>query len=584
MGVGRVHKWPAIILVQGLAFASSTGDAQAQEPAAPALAEVIPTPGLIPENLLITLTTQDAADLVTAQLSGQPISEVAMAPSANLSPMAGETPKLPEPAFGIALKRLSGNSMEFASLDKSLSGRITFSSGSDVYRPGQHLLANSLTARNSWRREVNVSLAVPDPDGVGFTLTAGAYSGRMPMLWGVGTRHGVGEFTRWQESNSWELGAAIALPDSGMRYSGGVSWSQFSLVDATRVDRRDSLLSPRPRWRSGLSQWHKVETDLWKNANGQASAYAFYGTMDADYRSYRSGSDSPLIFDGKTFELGGEVSHGRSKFTFSHSSTDGNELALSETMARIKTGSVDLRLEKGSWTIRDSDLAGWWIKDSFWKGRARLSLKNLLGGGFGKGILPGEAGFRIDQTRSTSSNSFNPVTRDRTKLGFGLTWTGNNRMAEIYLSRVTTDRPATLVSGPSREQELSIDFNGSLSGEGWDLSYYGSIGDQDGPFSSNSNLSGGVDFSFTGEKLPKLSVGVDFNRFDLRSYQYGLRDRSLSVYAKLDLSKHLPPARGGHKPYLIVKAYGDWSKSGDSFGPDEVKLEPAVMVAFGTRF
>lgn len=592
MGVGKVHKWSASILVPGLACAASATSAQAQGVLALVPATSTSQSGGVPatanglENLLISLPGQAGTgnDIAIGTFLDGIFMGTAKATPANARDFIEKPARLPEPEFGVTLKRISSTAVEFASPDQRLTGRMNFASGSELFRPGQHMLANSLTSQNSWRHEVDVSLSAPDPDAIGFTLTAGAYSARLPMLGGPDIRHGVGEMTDWMESRSWELGAKITLPDSGIRYSGGISWSQFSLVGATRFDRQDWLLSPRPRWRTGRSQWHKLDAELWKNADGEASAYAFYGTMDADYRSYLSQSETPLIFDGKTFELGGEVRQGGTRFTFSSSSTAGDELSLSETTARLKTGPFDLKLVNGSTTVRDITLLGRWDKDSYWKGDARLSLKSLFGASFGSVLLPKEASIKVEHLTSTSSDSVTQSPMERTKLGFGLSWSGKRSMAEFRLSRVITSRPASVSGGPSREERLAVDFNGFLSGNGWDLSYYGSIGDQDGPYSSNSNLSGGVDFSLSGKNRPKLSFGVDFNRFDLRNSQYGFRDRSFSVNAKLDLSQYLPRTPTGQKPYLIIKAYGDWSKSRITGEREDNRLDPTLMVTFGTKF
>ena len=588
----------ALLMLPQPTVAEAQGSAAVQPAASPSItassiitgeaAEAAETANIL-ENLLISSAGQSTASNTTAAPSA--IAELPIPiPIPNRDPN-GHTAKLPDPASGITLKRISSTSLEFTSPAQSLSGRINSASGSALFRPGQHLLAGSLTAGNSWRNEVDVSLAVPGLEAIGLTLTAGAYSGRRPLLGGSRTRHGVGELTRWQESNSWEVGVKIAVPDSGIRYSGGVSWSQYSLVNATRFDSRDRLLSPDPRWRSGSSQWHQLEADLWTNASGEASAYAFYGTMDAGYRSYQSRSTSPLVFDGKTFELGGKLRRGTSSFSFSHSSTSGGEIALRETTGRLKTGPVDLTVDNGSWSYRDAKIDGRSTSDRYLKAKARLSLSAILGPGFGSGLLPDSLSLKAQRTHGSTTNLGTQTLRVRTKLGFGFAWSGNNSETEIYLSRIVTDRPGTPSRGPSRDEELALDFSHSLSGDWWDMSVYGSIGDQQSPVSSSKNLSGGADFSLTGKNIPKLSVGFDINRFTLRSYEFGmpdqeisLRDQEIGFKASLDLSRYLAAAGVGQKPYLLIKAYGDWSRSGATYSRDEVKLIPTFLGTFGTRF
>ena len=571
----------ASLSILTVALVVTAPGAQAHAANSPPSAPLGPKPG---DSPLLAAATGIPEDFLL------PVPWLALAPrdratgrgDGGLAATESARPPLPAPAFGI--QRINATTTQFHAPDQGIAARFELAAGAGVFRPGQLLLGGSLSARNSWRREVAFSIAPPGLQDIGLTLTAGAYSGRRPMQGGRGIRHGVGDLSRWQATNTWDLGLKFELPNSGIRYAGGLSWSEYSLETATRNDYREKVLSPRQQWRRGRSHWHKLEADLWKNDRGSASAYAIYGAMDANYRSYRRNNESPLVFGGRTFELGGEVRQGKAKLTVSHQSVAGEEVSLHETNSRLRMGPVDLRLEVGDWSLRSPDLPGWSATDRYWKARVRLSLRGDLEAGGGKGLLPDWASLRAGRTESRDMLSGTQTAKFRTSQGFGLGWSRQGSETEITLSRTITSQPGATALGPSREQEFALDFNQTFSRDWWDLSIYGSISSQRSPQSSNKLLSGGASFSIDRKDLPKLSLGFDLNRYELRSPEFGLSNQDIGFNASLDLSRYLPPARGGHKPYLLLKAYSNWSASRDSFSPYEKRTEPTVMLVFGTNF
>ena len=63
-----------------------------------------------------------------------------------------------------------------------------------------------------------------------------------------------------------------------------------------------------------------------------------------------------------------------------------------------------------------------------------------------------------------------------------------------------------------------------------------------------------------------------------------MHDQEVSLNATLDLSKHLPDRISGEKTYLVLKAFGDWSLSGDTYIPKKYRVEPSLLLAFGMKF
>ena len=484
------------------------------------------------------------------------------------------------PSVKMTVKRGRGNTAEIRLPDQGIITRMVLDNGSEIFRPGQHVMAGALTAGDSWRREVDLSFSPPILEALGVTLSAGAFSDRRPMLNGYGTRHGVGELTRWRESNVFDLGLKIDVPGTGIRYEGGLSRSEYSLASGFKVDDREILLSPKPQWRKGFSQWHKIEADLLDSNLGSASAYATYGTMDTDYRSYQHYSASPLIFEGSTVELGGKLERGKSAFAFSHRSTRGDEIELNSTTGRLKMGRVDLSYDTGTWTFKDKEHGEWSTTDRYWKSRARISLK----GKNSTGILPDWIAFNAGQTRREFLNFNTQSSSVQTKQGFSLGWSRKGSETDISISHIETIRHETSTLGASLGHRLVLDFNQSYFGDWWDFSIYGSVSTDRLPEDSSKFISGGLSFSIDSNDLPKISVGLDVNRLDLRSPGYEMRDQEVSLNATLDLSKHLPDRISGEKTYLVLKAFGDWSLSGDTYIPKKYRVEPSLLLAFGMKF
>jgi len=229
----------------------------------------------------------------------------------------------PEPLTKVTFKNIPAKRMNLEAPGEGLSVRMEPASGSDVYRPDQHIMVGALTAENSWRREVDISLMPTSLAEAGITLKTGAFSGCRPLLYGYGSRNGVGDLTRWQQSNSWDFGNEAKPEGLPFSYSGGFSWSQYSVQTAVRSDGQFDLLTPKPDWRRGTSWWNKLDAQLWKGAEGEASAYITFGRMDERYRTFQRHSDTPLIYEGRTFEFGGEFRRGNTEADFHYSSIDG---------------------------------------------------------------------------------------------------------------------------------------------------------------------------------------------------------------------------------------------------------------------
>ena len=492
----------------------------------------------------------------------------------------GTPPTLQFSPSAVVVRRISAAATEITIPNQGITSRIEFAVGGDVLPRGLHLMTGALTPDNAWRRKLRMSVTPPALDDIGLTIGVGAHSFRRPLS--VGMRHGVGDMTQWQESNSWEMDLKLAPPGSHFHYSGGVSWSDYSRQAASRLERRENPLSSRPRWQKGFSQWHKLEADLWKGLAGSGTVYAVYGSMSEAYRDLAS-SDSPLVFDGRTFEFGGEWKQGATRLTFSRQATTGGTLDQTETAARLRTKRFDVSFTSGSFGFTLDDTAAVRNTDRYWRAKARFALRGDLGS-IGKGLFPDWASFRTERRASTFSALGIPSRKLRRKLAFGFGWSRKGSETEIDITRTVTNNPGEALAPLSHEQEFGVDFTQSFSRDWWDLSFYGSITTSRSQQNANKMLNGGASLSINRKDLPKLSVGIDISSFDLHDPYVTLRDREVSFNARLDLSRYLPATRSPEKPYLLLKAYSDWSMTRDTYSPPDVRLDPTVMLVYGTKF
>lgn len=479
---------------------------------------------------------------------------------------------------GIKVQRISQSTDEdeVAMPDGGIAVRLDESAGRDLFGPGEHVLTSLLTPGDSRRGEIDLSLSTPEDAPVPLTVTAGIFGTREPQLHGENTRHGVGRLGDWRENNVADLGLKLGLLGGKLRYAGGVTWSGYGSNPASHL-RRDLDR------RSGKAQWHEVHADLWSRAESSASVYGLYGTMDAAYRSLQQHSDAPLALDGRTRKLGGELQHGGKTLSLSYESVAGAEVALHEQRGKLDIGVLSLALAKGGLTIGGDEAPdGFWVRDRYWKGKAELETQRLLGtGGSLARLLPETLSFRVSRNRSSTAVAGPPQLR--TKLGVGFGWSGDRSLTDITISRTVETQPA---SSAGRADAFALDVIQSFFGDNWDLTTTLSTSRRSAPDSGDRSYSGGVAFSLTDPNYPKLSIGLDINRsqFSLADVDYAARDHNISVSASADLSRYLPVVDTEHKPYLIVKAYGDWSFGSDTEAGDQSTLEPTILVAFGMRF
>ncbi|MGE3690196.1 MAG: hypothetical protein AB7F98_02305 [Novosphingobium sp.] len=479
-------------------------------------------------------------------------------------------------------RKTSPTSTEIELPDEGVTLWMRDAAGKDLFRPGRHLLAGALTGADSWRREIEISLSPPELDTIGLTVSAGAFSGRVPMLTGSGTRYGVGELSRWRENNAWNLGVKFTVPGSGLNYAGGYSWSQYSLTEASRFRGRNDLLSPRPQWRNGNAWWHKVTAEIWNGETGSVTGYAFFGKQDEAYRTFQSRTGSPLIFGGRTFEAGGEWRRGRTRLSLSYQSVNGAAYGQSEASVRLRSRWFDLRLTSGNWSYSDEQ-ADWATTERHETAKIRISLRGDLTAK-GKGLLPDW--LSVSARRKTSETGY-PVPAEaslRSNWSAGLGWSRSNSETEVTFTRETARRPENPAHGFAAQTSIAIDVNHTLSRDWWDFSIYGSLTVDRSVAESGRFLTGGASLTINREDLPKLSLGIDIGSYDLLYAGYDAREHQLGFHATIDLTKYLPGSGKANERYLLLKAHSDMALRRDTFTPQQFELAPAAMLVFGSRF
>ena len=484
----------------------------------------------------------------------------------------------------VVTERLSKGSVAMRLPSDLLSMQFDQATGGEVFPPDQNLRIGSLTADESWRRQLDITLS-PRTEGFGLAVTGGVFETRQPVFRGRdGSRRELGLLTDWRENRATDLDLKLDLADSRLRYAGGLAWAEYGAAMSSQLDQD---ARPRLDRHEGASQWHRLDADLWRTSDGSASVYGLYSMQDTAYRSLaRSRPDTPDLLEGKTTELGGTLRHGKATLSLTHQNVTDGTSGAEETAGKLRLGALSFSLTAGEWTYFDDGPDGWWTQDEFWKGSVKLQLADLLGtdtaeGGALAGLLPDTVGLNARRDRIRSSSASDQPPDVRTKLGWGLGWIGEEGWTtDLFLYRTVTESPM------AEAEELALDFLQSFFGNWWDVTAYASLSTQRSPDTSDRLYGGGVSFSITGNKYPKFSVGLDFNRFDmlLPDLDYAARDQEINLNATLDLSKYLPVTNLDHKPYLKLKAWGDWSLSSDSESGDETRLEPTALIVFGTRF
>ncbi|MEO7634722.1 MAG: hypothetical protein ABIS38_03620 [Sphingomicrobium sp.] len=466
------------------------------------------------------------------------------------------------------------------SADGRVKLRLSSGSASAMFAPGQHVVGGLLGRDVSWRDEADLTVSIPLGSSSALAVTAGTLNLRTPSLAGAG--RGLGEPTRWIENKVVDTSVKLDLFDELLSYSGGLSWSDYRMVRTTRFNAPDDPLNPRPKAVGGSAYWHRVDAKLPLGGESGASAYLELGKQSEDYRSLRRSSPSPLLYDGRTFDVGGNFHRGRWKLDVSHSAVDATYGTTVETVASATFGGIQVkhRIRAVAYDLPLSD--GEYFRSAS-RNRStslRLSPARLLPTTARAAWLPDTLTLRSEQ----SAGQRNGLQSRRDTLGLSLDWTGAGSNTAVGLTRMVR-RQYSLVTDPVPSTEISIDANHSRTFGPVEVSAYGSVTLDRSAASASSMYGGGFSLSTSGDKLPKMSLSIDYDRSDQRDqFDPLFEDRGLSLAASADLTRYLKPLGFGPATYLKLKGYGDWRRQRIGLLPIDRQVEPGVMLMFGTPF
>lgn len=482
----------------------------------------------------------------------------------------------------LAFTRSRDGTLSGASADGRVAVRLGSASGAAMFNPGRHAVTGLLNPGVSWRHEVDLTLSMPLGADSKASVSAGTLNIRAPSLFSAG--RGLGEPTRWMENRVVDVGVKVNLFDDMLAYSGGLSWSDYRMVRATRFTAPDDpLLLGAPRPDPGNSYWHRVDLKLPLGGEGRGvSAYVEVGRRSDDYRSMRRVSISPLLFNGRTFEVGGKAQSGRLKLSITHSVIAAAYGDTGDTAVKLELDGVqisharraaayDLRLDDGQ-VYRSSSRAR---STSLRLSPARLFASSALGP-----RLPDALTIRSDRKESEGDGR----NSRRDKLGVSLGWTRDESNTQVGVTRVARRQRSTTGETTSGT-EYGVDLSHSRTVGPIDVSAYGSVTLDQSAMSASNMYGAGLALSTGGGKLPNLSLSLDYNRFDLRDWLDPLfEDRGLSLALSADLTSNLQRLGLPKAAFLKLKAFGDFRRQRIGLLPADRRIEPRIMLMFGTPF
>lgn len=492
-----------------------------------------------------------------------------------LPPINGAPPPL-------AFTRSRDGALSGTSADGRVAVRLDSASGAKMFTPGRHVVTGQLSPAVSWRHEIDLTLSMPLGTNSSASVSAGMLNLRAPSLFSAG--RGLGEPTRWMENRVVDVGVKFNLFDDMLDYSGGLSWSNYRMVRATRFTAPDDpLLLGVPRSKPGNSYWHRVDLKLPLGAEGRAvSAYVGSGRRSDDYRSMRRISISPLLFNGRTFEVGGKIQSGRMRLSVAHSAIAAAYGDTGDTLVKLEVDGIQIShaIRNAAYDLRFEDGEVYRSGSRIRSTRLRVSPARFFASSAINQWAPGALTIRSDQAESESGGR----NSRRNKLGVSLGWRGDASSTEIGVTRVARRQQSptgTLMAGI----EYALDLSHSRTLGPIEVSAYGSV-TLDQSTSSDSNMYGaGLTLSTGGRKLPKLSLSLDYNRFDLQdSLDPLFEDQGLSLALSADLTSNLQRLGLPKAAFLKLRGFGDYRRERIGLLPVDRQIEPRIMLMFGTPF
>lgn len=496
-------------------------------------------------------------------------------PEAADSYAVGQTPPRRPP---LTFRKLSNSVISATSLNGQVRVRLEAASGAAMFPTGRNAFSPFLSPTVNWRNAADFSLTAPLGSDSSLSVTVGASNMRGPLLAGAG--RGLGEATRWTEHRAVDIDMKLSLFDDRLTYSGGLGWSNYRAMRTTRFTEPDDPFWRAPQFDSGTSYWHRVDGKLSFGSHGGASAYVVVGHQSDGYRGGRF-STLPLIFDGQTFEAGGKLVYGKASLSLDHQDVRGTYWDSLETTARLDVGGIRLTHVTGK-SAYDIKLDGedFQSDSQYRKTSLRLDVATVLGDELG-GWAPKTVTLRSDKYASRTGD----LQSAREKIGISLGWSGkSSSKTALGIARVTRTSHLLGVPRPPA-QEMLVDASHSRSFGPLDLSAYGAIAVDRSSARSRKSSGGSLSASLNVPDLPRLSLSVSYNDFDLDDHLTpDLRDRSLSISASADLAPWLKKVGMPQGAYLKVRGYADWRHYRFGPLPTDEKIEPGVMIMFGMPF
>lgn len=482
----------------------------------------------------------------------------------------------------LAFTRSRDGALSGASADERVAVRLSSASGAAMFTPGRHAVTGLLSPDVSWSHEVDLTLSMPLSTDSSVSVSAGTLNLRAPSLFSAG--RGLGEPTRWMENRVVDVGVKFNLFDDMLNYSGGLSWSNYRMVRATRFTAPDDpLLLGAPRSQPGNSYWHRVDVKLAPGGEGRGvSAYVEIGQPSEDYRSMRRVSISPLLFNGRTFEVGGKVQSGRLKLSVAHSAIAAAYGDTGDTAIRFELNGVQIShaIRGAAYNLRFDDGQVYRSNSRNRSTRLRLSPARLFASSALGSSVPNALTIRSDRSERESDGR----NSRRDKLGFSLGWTRDASSTEVGLTRVVRrQRSTTAEIEPGTEYSVDVIHSRTLGPI--EVSAYGSVTLDQSAASASNMYGAGLALSTVGGKLPKLSLSLDYNRLDLRDGLDPLfEDRGLSLVLSADLTSNLQRLGLPNAAFLKLKVFGDSRRQRIGLLAADNQIQPRIMLMFGTPF
>ncbi len=519
----------------------------------------------------------------------------------------------PEATLSLTTRQESAVTSETTGEVRLFEDRISlrFSSirGSDIRDTGR-LVPPDSPADGEWHREAHLSVPLGRSDAMALNLY-GDMLDRRTFVRQDDLR--LVQATDWERTAVKTLGLNVALLGGRFRYGNKYSLANYHTSSGEGDDVADA--------ETAYAQGHRIDADLLESRLMNVSAYGLYSRIGPFYRAFK-GSDNTgagrhkskfgsdrgprdrigaghtirLSGKGETRAFGTAAKFGFGELSFAQSQNLREDGKGSQT--RTMAGSVDLGPTQVSLSRKDvanySDSKGE-SRTLTYSGELELTLDELFFSsetnartGFGR-LLPSS----VSLSGSRGTHEDVDVMMDRpdleTSLELGFSWDWGDAETDISVARTVYDS-RKMDYGTTRTEERSIAIEQSFSGDNWDLSGSLSLSQEEskeeGGYSTDWNLSDGLDFSYSAEDLPDISLSIeyDLSKSFASDDDYESRDRSWITRVSLDFAKFVPIFADDDHPRLQLTYYGEGTSNYESEVGTSREWNHAIMISRRFRF